>query len=265
VSRHSPTLVRPTNPIRWLASCVPTASVVSSVLPLGAVGVQATPDSPLQPHASSPAELAARRVAERHGAPFLVHRDGDDRQRIVELVGRRLTIGRRDDNDVSLGWDSSVSRVHAALERIGADWTLYDDGLSRHGTFVNGERLTGRRRLIDGDVIIVGETALAYVASSGASPSESTAMPPSGAAVALTPAQRRVLVALCRPFKDALYASPAGNRQIAAELVVSVDAVKARLKELFEAFEVGDLPQNEKRAALAIEALRRGVITSRDL
>jgi hypothetical protein len=219
----------------------------------------------LQPHASSPAELAARRVAEREGAPFLLYRDGEGRQRIVELVGERSTIGRRDDNDVSLGWDSSVSRVHAALERIGADWTLSDDGLSRHGTFVNGERLTGRRRLVDGDVIFVGETALAYVAPSRSSSFETTAPPASGPAVALTPAQRRVLVALCRPFKDAVYASPASNREIAADLVVSVDAVKARLKELFQAFEIGDLPQNEKRAVLAVEALRRGVITARDL
>ena len=74
-----------------------------------------------------------------------------------------------------------------------------------------------------------------------------------------------MLVALCRPFKVAGYASPAGNRQIADELIVSVDAVKARLKELFHAFGIADLPQNEKRAALAIEALRRGVVTRRDL
>jgi DNA-binding NarL/FixJ family response regulator len=74
-----------------------------------------------------------------------------------------------------------------------------------------------------------------------------------------------VLVALCRPFKAAAYASPATNRQIADELVVSVDAVKARLKELFDAFGVADLPRNEKRAAVAIEALRRGVVTPRDL
>jgi hypothetical protein len=61
--------------------------------------------------------------------------------------------------------------------------------------------------------------------------------------VRLTPAQRRVLVALCRPFRDAVYASPASNRQIVAELVVGVDAVKARLKELFDAFGIAALPR----------------------
>jgi predicted component of type VI protein secretion system len=185
---------------------------------------------------------------------------------IAELVGARMTIGRREGNDVCLGWDASVSRTHATLERVGRDWTLSDDGLSRHGTFVNGERLSGRHRLADGDVIFVGDTTLAYVAPTAGSLSGSTAdIPDAGAEMRLTPAQRRALVALCRPFKAAAYASPATNRQIADELVVSVDAVKARLKELFDAFGVADLPRNEKRAALAVEAMRRGVVTPRDL
>ena len=33
-----------------------------------------------------------------------------------------------------------------------------DDGLSRNGTFVNGERLSGRRRLTDGDTLRFGGT-----------------------------------------------------------------------------------------------------------
>ena len=41
-----------------------------------------------------------------------------------------------------LDWDSEISRVHAALERIGDDWTVVDDGLSHNGTYLNGERVT---------------------------------------------------------------------------------------------------------------------------
>ena len=37
--------------------------------------------------------------------------------------------------------------MHAALERVGDAWALIDDGLSHNGTWVNGERLIGRRRL----------------------------------------------------------------------------------------------------------------------
>jgi hypothetical protein len=81
----------------------------------------------------------------------------------------------------------------------------------------------------------------------------------------LTPAQRRVLIALCRPFRDSTYSTPATNQQIADELVVSVDAVKSNLRALFSAFGVDDLPQNQKRASLALRALRTGVVSRRDL
>ena len=74
----------------------------------------------------------------------------------------------------------------------------------------------------------------------------------------LTPAQRRVLIALCRPFKDSTYATPATNQQIADELVVSVDAVKSTLRALFEVFGVDALPQNQKRASLALQAHAHG-------
>jgi DNA-binding SARP family transcriptional activator len=73
----------------------------------------------------------------------------------------QLTIGRRDDSSVPLPWDGEVSRAHAQLEPVGRDWTIRDDGLSRNGTWVNGERLVGRRRLFDGDTIRVGRTLLA--------------------------------------------------------------------------------------------------------
>jgi DNA-binding NarL/FixJ family response regulator len=82
---------------------------------------------------------------------------------------------------------------------------------------------------------------------------------------ALTHAQRRVVVALCPVVRDGTYAAPATNREIADELVVSVDAVKATLRALFALFGVGDLPQNRKRAALAEAALRRGAVARRDL
>ena len=68
----------------------------------------------------------------------------------------------------------------------------------------------------------------------------------------LTPTQRKILVALCRPYKGGEFAAPATNGQIAAEVFLSVDAVKAHLRALFQAFGVDHLPQNQKRAALAI-------------
>jgi pSer/pThr/pTyr-binding forkhead associated (FHA) protein len=226
------------------------------------------PESPLDVHAASPRELQERIAAERRGSPFLVYRDGVGEQVIVDLGehGDHLTIGRRPANAVALDWDSEVSRVHAGLERVGDDWTVVDDGLSHNGTFVNGARVTARVRLHDGDVIAIGGTAIAFRA-----PSRESASTPTVTAVGpnvvelLTPAQRRVLVALCRPFKDSAYATPATNQQVADELFVGVDAVKSTLRALFGVFGIDDLPQNQKRASLAVRALQTGVITRRDL
>jgi pSer/pThr/pTyr-binding forkhead associated (FHA) protein len=225
--------------------------------------------SPLDPHAATPRELQARIEAERRGSALLVYRDADDRQAIALLdeIGDRLTIGRRSGNDIALDWDTEVSRVHAALERAGDDWLVVDDGLSRNGTWVNGARVTGQQRLRDGDVISIGATALAFVAPAGdGSRSQPTASAP-GAHVGerLTPAQRRVLIALCRPYREDRYATPATNQQIADELVVSVDAVKSTLRALFTLFGVDALPQNRKRASLARSALRSGVVGRREL
>ena len=77
-------------------------------------------------------------------------------------------------NDVALPWDPEVSRLHAELERVRDDWVLCDDGLSRNGTFVNGARVSGRRRLCRGDILTVGETAIAYWSPDGASSASKT-------------------------------------------------------------------------------------------
>ena len=174
--------------------------------------------TPLRPHVATPAELRERLRAEAAGAPFLVLRDEDDRQLIVELAGDRaqLTIGRDEATDVALAWDARVSRTHATLERLGSDWTIADDGLSRNGTWVNEERVTARRRLRDGDVVRVGGTSLAFCAPGPGARADAT-LTAEGVPVGdvLTSAQRRVLVALCRPYRDAAFATPASNPAIA--------------------------------------------------
>jgi len=218
-------------------------------------------------HTSTPAEIQSRLDAERRGVPFLLLRDREGRQVIFELPAdeRIVTIGRRTDNHLALEWDGEVSRVHAELERVAGEWAVVDDGLSRNGTFVNGERVTGRRRLRDGDRVVFGETPVLYRVPA-ASVYQSTASVQLGdAGGPLTPVQRKILVALCRPVKLSAYGAPASNREIAEEVFLSVDAVKANLRALFETFEVSDLPQNQKRIRLAELALRSGVISPRDL
>jgi pSer/pThr/pTyr-binding forkhead associated (FHA) protein len=224
------------------------------------------PRSLADPHASTPAELKARLAAERRGAPFVLYRDAAGDQVIVELdaSAAHVTVGRRSDNDVALGWDAEVSRVHAQLEPVGGDWTVVDDGLSRNGSFVNGQRIAGRRRLRDGDRLCFGETPVLFCAPANEASLSTAAVGAGPAAIQLTTAQRAVLVALCRPMKDSAYAAPASNREIAEEVHLSVDAVKAHLRVVFERLGLEGVPQNQKRARLAALALVNGLVRQHD-
>ena len=147
-----------------------------------------------------------------------------------------------------IDWDGQISRTHAHLERIGRR-TVADDGLSSNGTFVNEERVGARRRLHDADVLRLGHTRLLFRA------------PVPGAGRRRGRSERRTdrrhppraaaLLALCRPaMQSGLGAAPSTNEEIAADLHLSVQAVKAHLRLLFRQFGIGDLPQNQKRLRL---------------
>lgn len=225
-------------------------------------------DPPRPPQAASAVELKAQIEAEREGLPFLIFRDHEGRHQLLVLEKHleRLSLGRRSTADVALTWDEGVSRLHAELRRIGEDWTLVDDGLSLNGSFVNGELVRGKRRLNDGDALRLGDAVLVF-----RNPAEGESLRTAPKAeldriVSLTDTQRRVLIALCRPFKTSTaFVTPATNDQIAGELYLSVEAVKKHMRALFEKFGVEHLPQNEKRARLVERAFAGGLISEREL
>jgi hypothetical protein len=223
--------------------------------------------TPSSPGGHPQHEREALLAAEQAGSAFLALVDGEGRQQIVSLNSRaRLWIGRDPDRDITLDWDPEVSGLHAQLEPVGEDWTLTDDGLSRNGTFVNGERLRGRRRLDDGDVLVFGATVALFRAAAREASRGTVRSAGSPPALSLSPSQRRVLVALCRPFKDSSpFAAAPSNPDIAAELSLSVDAVKTHMRLLFAKFEVDDLPQNRKRLSLIQRAIQSGVLSEDDL
>ncbi len=205
---------------------------------------------------------------ERLGDAFLLYRDDSGQQRLFPLQATTLqaTVGRSEQSDISLPWDGYVSAVHTEIRHIAGEWTLSDEGLSRNGTFINGQRVSGRQRLRDGDAIRIGGTVIAYHAPKR-SRANTTSIAENDAGVAhITETQRRVLVALCRPYKSGRgFVSPASNQTIAQELFLSVDAVKAHLRALFAAFGIDELPQNQKRARLADLVLSWGLVSEREL
>jgi FHA domain-containing protein len=208
------------------------------------------------------AEHEARLAAERLGVPFLVYRDGQGRQQIHPLErGRRsVTIGRRDEADVSLPWDPECSRLHAELELRAGEWTISDDGLSQNGTWINELRLVGRRRLSDGDDVRVGRTHLIFAnpVSVGIGP---TLVPGElSATPRFSEQQQRLLRGLCLPLMgDGEGLEPAGDAQIARETGIPEHTVTTELDHLTRSLGLTDVPAPERRRELALLALRSGL------
>ena len=79
----------------------------------------------------------------------------------LELDSTSFTMGRSDENDISIDGDEFASARHLRIEpRRDGVW-VHDLG-STNGTFVNGERIDAPRRLANGDVVSVGETDLRF-------------------------------------------------------------------------------------------------------
>jgi pSer/pThr/pTyr-binding forkhead associated (FHA) protein len=215
-------------------------------------------------HGRTPTELKAVLAAQRAGTAFIEYRDGDDVQRIMSLgpERERLTVGRLAGCEVALTWDSEVSRAHALLERAGGAWTVEDRG-SSNGTLVNATRINGPHLLRDGDIVRVGRTQLIFHAA-GEDDLRRTTPAMDRVIPNPTDSQRKVLLELCRPALER-GAGAASNREIAAALFVSVETVKTHMRALFDAFEVGDVPQYHKRTELVRRALETGLVSVHDL
>jgi serine phosphatase RsbU (regulator of sigma subunit) len=94
------------------------------------------------------------------GYPELVHFQGGEQNSIV-LKKLPYRIGRKTENDLVIG-DARVSREHAQLIEEHGEYFVVDNQ-SKHGTFVNGERVEGRRKLFRNDRIEFGVREEIYV------------------------------------------------------------------------------------------------------
>lgn len=216
--------------------------------------------------ANQVSEVEARAEAERAGHPFLLYRDGDGNQRlfVFDPGSVNASVGRVAPSDLLLDWDVRVSRLHARFERAQDGWEVIDDGLSRNGTLVNDELVSGRCRLRDGDTLRFGSTTVTFRAPPGEPPARAHSGEPP-ATVRLSTTQRRVLMALCRPCTAGRRsADPATDQQIADQLFISAAAVRTHLSVLCAKLGVEPLPGDETRVLLVRRAFADGLIPERD-
>lgn len=82
-------------------------------------------------------------------------------------IGEELIIGRGSDESGRLADDPELSRRHARFSTDSEGVLMVEDIGSTNGTFVNGDRITGTRRLQPGDTVKVGATVMQVLDASG--------------------------------------------------------------------------------------------------
>jgi pSer/pThr/pTyr-binding forkhead associated (FHA) protein len=105
-----------------------------------------------------PALANVKPVTENKQAPIgtLTADDGTMHPLLEEVT----TIGRTAANAIALP-DGSVSSTHARVVRTPEGFVLEDSG-SRNGTYVNSEKVAGKRVLADGDTVRFGKVLLTF-------------------------------------------------------------------------------------------------------
>jgi pSer/pThr/pTyr-binding forkhead associated (FHA) protein len=90
----------------------------------------------------------------------LIIEDDEGRKTIVPIVREEITIGRQEKGNTIRLTERNVSRRHARLLRTHGNLFIEDLG-SFNGTKVNGEKISGRRPIREGDLIEIGDYDLA--------------------------------------------------------------------------------------------------------
>jgi pSer/pThr/pTyr-binding forkhead associated (FHA) protein len=85
---------------------------------------------------------------------------GADDGKIFTLTKLPFTLGRLPDDDVSLAYDTRVSRRHARVSGEGDKYFIEDIGAeskgSTNGTAINDTKISARTPLIPGDMVLLG-------------------------------------------------------------------------------------------------------------
>lgn len=89
---------------------------------------------------------------------YLIVLSGPEVGKMHKLESPQMTLGRAQENEMRIN-DVGISRRHARLVREG-EGVYIEDMESANGTFLNGDRLSRRLQLRDGDKITLGSTTI---------------------------------------------------------------------------------------------------------
>jgi len=105
--------------------------------------------------------LLAQPVARELGRLIVMESDVLEEGDVFGIDSTALTVGRGSDNDLALDGDEYASSRHARFEPRRNGVYVSDAG-STNGTYVNGIRLNGERKLVPGDIVRIGQTDLRF-------------------------------------------------------------------------------------------------------
>ncbi len=145
--------------------------------------------------------------------------------------------------------DARMSTHHARLSRTAEGWTIEDLG-STNGTIVGADRIKRITRLSDGDVVIVGHTALVFRTSGGEAGDLDPATPIATGLTTVSPALEasyRELVSVATTATPVELVGEAGtNKQAIAEAIHELSGRTGG----FVVFACEEVPADEVDAAL---------------
>ena len=104
--------------------------------------------------------ISLRKVEQQYRTAHLSLVRGRGTKKDID-IDANVTIGRDERNELGLFRDSDVEQQHAEIMKENGQYVIEDKG-SRAGTFVNKNRVAGRKVLADGDVINVGRTTIVF-------------------------------------------------------------------------------------------------------
>ncbi len=99
--------------------------------------------------------------------------------RKIPITTPRCRVGRDDLNDIVITGDQSISRFHFIINKEENQYSV-QDAKSRHGTFLNGNQISGPEPINDGDVLKIGVSLFWFVIEAPAQAEGDGAAKPDG-------------------------------------------------------------------------------------